>query len=129
MKYEIKLRRSFSQWGRTTIEAVNDGQAHALACGLTASDIAVWKTPDEFLEVVSVRLGEQPKPGGGGASAGITSDDLPTEIREGLHVVLDYFYDDYAEDYETLTKAEREGHIFEFILRLSRWLHEPARQR
>ncbi|MCC7316619.1 MAG: hypothetical protein IT419_17650 [Planctomycetes bacterium] len=125
MKYEIELRRSFSQWGRTAIEAVNDGHAHAVACGLKASDIAVWKTPDEFLDIVSVtecdgegRCGDQDSP-----------YRLPPTIREALGAVIEYLYDDEAEDYQTLTKSDQEGHIFESVSTLNRWLRGPERDR
>lgn len=125
MKYEVELRRAFSQWGRTTIEANNKGHAHAVACTLKASDIETWSPPEDFLDIVSVtesdgegRCGEEDSP-----------YRLPPPIREALRAVIDYLYDDEAEDYQTLTKSEQSGHIFESVSTLNRWLRGPERDR
>lgn len=125
MKYQVELRRSYSQWARTTIEAVNDGHAAAVAYGLQASDIATWKSPDEFLDVVSLTKCD----GEGRCAEEDSPYRLPPPIREALRAVIDYLYDDEAEDYQTLTKSEQDGHIFGYVLTLNRWLRAPERDR
>lgn len=125
MKYEIELRRAFSQWGRATIEASNLGHAHVVACTLKASDIKTWKPPEDFLDIVSVTACD----GEGGCGDQESPYRLPPTIREALRAVIDYLYEDEAEDYQTLTKSEQVGHIFEYVLTLNRWLQGPERDR
>lgn len=128
MKYQVELRRSFSLWGRTTIDAANDGHASVVAHTLQAADIAVWKTADDFLDIVSVTPTERNSPYETEA-ARWNSDRVPPEIREALERVLDYLYEDEAEHYDALTNQERVGHIFEAVLTLARWIWAPVRQR
>lgn len=125
MKYQIELRRAFSQWGRTTIEAKNKGHAHAVACTLGASDVETWKSPEDFLDIVSVTECD----GEGRCADEDSPYRLPPLIREALRAVIDYLYNDEAEDYQTLTRMEQAGHIFEHVLTLSRWLRGPERER
>ncbi len=128
MKYQVELRRSFSQRGRTTIEAVNDGHASVVACKLQAADVTVWKSADEFLEIVSVAPCERSK-GGGNDAEGCSSDHLSPQIREALQAVVDFLYEDQAEHYDTLSNQERVGHIFKSVLVLARWIWAPVRLR
>lgn len=125
MKYQIELRRAFSQWGRATIEAENTGHAHAVACALKASDIETWKSPEDFLDIVSVTECD----GEGGCGDEDSPYRLPPPIREALRAVIDYLYDEEAQDYQTLTRMEQAGHIFESVLTLNRWLQGPERLR
>ncbi len=128
MKYQVELRRSFSLWGRTTIDAANDGHASVLAHTLQAADIAVWKTADDFLDIVSVTPTERNSHHETDA-AGCNSDQVPPEIRGALERVIDYLYEDEAEHYDALTNQERVGHIFEAVLTIARWHWAPVRQR
>lgn len=125
MRYQIELRRAFSQWGRTTIEAENKGHAHAFACTLKSSDVETWNSPEDFLDIVSVTECD----GEGGCGDEASPYRLPPVIREALRAVIDYLYDDEAEDFQTLTKCEQHGHIFGHVLTLNRWLRGPERDR
>ncbi|OWY65371.1 hypothetical protein B7486_42300 [cyanobacterium TDX16] len=108
-----------------TIEAENTGHAHAIACTLKASDIETWRSPEDFLDIVSVTECD----GEGGCGGEASPYRLPPVIRVALRVVIDYLYDDEAQDYQTLTRMEQAGHIFEYVLTLSRWLRGSERDR
>lgn len=128
MKYQVELRRSFSQWGTATIEAENDGHAAVVACTLQAGSVPVWKTPDEFLEIVSIAPCERGIVDGNDA-AGCNSESLSPDIREAMQAVVDFLYEDQGEDYQTRARSEQVGHVFESVLILQRWLQAPLRWR
>lgn len=47
--------------------------------------------------------------------------------REALQAVIDFFYDDEAEDYQSRQEDERAGHIFADLSALASWLAELKR--
>ncbi|MFN0135693.1 MAG: hypothetical protein ACKVS9_06185 [Phycisphaerae bacterium] len=126
MKYEIELRRATWQSGKMTIVAVNAQQAHAIAASVEADTIARWHAPASFLEVVAVTECEEPKPAEESAGdGGLASEGLPPAIRVALREVIDHFYEREAFDFDT--SEHRHDHVFERLLTLARWLHEPER--
>lgn len=127
MKYEVEVRRAFSQWGRTSIEAVNKGQACALAHRLSSRDITAWKSPDDYLDIVAVTPSrEEETADDADEHEAVSPFGLPPRIREALQELVDHYYDEEAESYAS---SEHQGHIFERILTLSRWLHSPEHER
>lgn len=48
---------------------------------------------------------------------------VPTEIRTALKRVLAYAMPDEAEDYGNTPPEERDGHIYQSLIVLSRWLN------
>lgn len=122
MKYCVFVQGTSVHIGGTCIEADSKEQAEAAAAGLDVSAIRDWEVVDEGLKVISVRPSEaanaEPHPEIAAIQAGRPSK----EIREALRRVVDYLYEDEAEDYQTLTKAEQRGHIFEEVASVARWL-------
>ena len=51
----------------------------------------------------------------------------PRPVIEALWQILDLYSDDERKDYEGRTKVDREGHVFEAIDTVSRWLATVAR--
>jgi hypothetical protein len=48
---------------------------------------------------------------------------VPTEIRQALEQVLAYAMPDEAEDYGNTPPEERDGHVYQSLIVLSRWLN------
>jgi len=52
---------------------------------------------------------------------------LPDDVAEALCHVLDHFIRDEARDYEAASSECQEGHIFNSLRLVERWLSEHAR--
>ena len=48
---------------------------------------------------------------------------IPAEIRDALEEVLAYAMPDEAEDYGNTPPEERDGHIYQSLIVVSRWLN------
>ena len=51
----------------------------------------------------------------------------PRRVIEALWQIVDLYSDDERTDYESLSKVDQEGHVFEAIDRVSHWLATVAR--
>ena len=127
MRFNVRLHRTQYKIGSTSIEAESQAEAEDAAQNFEAKDIAEWELADDDLIVVSVTPSLEPLFEGDRASDATEAARPPSEVREALRRVVDYLYDDEAEDYQTLTQAEQREHVFEAVLCVARWLAKLER--
>ncbi|MBA5868111.1 MAG: hypothetical protein GDA67_15570 [Nitrospira sp. CR1.3] len=119
MKYQIALSLTQLSRGTFVVDAPTPGGAECLARLLKAGDVAEWRLMEENLTVLSIT----PAMESNGCRYG-TTELLPDEVLEAMHKVVDYLFEDAAEDYPTA--EHRSGHIFEDVATLDRWLGGPT---
>jgi len=119
MKYQIALSMTQLSRGTFVVDAPTPGGAECLARLLKAGDVAEWRRTEENLSVLSITPTMETKPCRCG-----TTDLLPDEVLEAMRNVVDYLFEDAAEDYPTA--EHRSGHIFEDVATLDRWLGGPT---
>lgn len=48
--------------------------------------------------------------------------NIPADIHDSLHQILDYLWEDAKEDYESRGSEDEDGHVFEALLNVRKWL-------
>lgn len=119
MKYQVLLQRALYHFATTVINAESDDHAAAMAHAVDGTQVKGWELTDDKLSVVSVAPFEEVDSEACQTPEGAR---VPVDVRQALRRMVDYLYDDEAEDYQTLTRAEQREHIFEAVLCIARWL-------
>lgn len=119
MKYQVEL--SFTQHGAATItiDAESLEQAEQLADELRPDDIQDWRAISGDVQVIHVAE----------APAAHQAPPSLTELARSLAWIVEHFINDEAADYRNRDSAEeRDGHIYNALRTVARWLkhYTPA---
>lgn len=122
MKFDVEL--SFIQRSRfkTCVEAESLEDAKAQVYTINEADIPAWDSFDRHDRLWSVTPSVEPLSTGCRVSNATEAANPPTDVQAAFRRVVDYLYDDEAEDYQTMSGLEQRGHMFEAVLLLARWL-------
>ncbi len=118
MKYQIELALTQRSRGKVIFESPTREGAECLSRYLKASDVADWRLEQGSLTVLSITPALEAED-----SSRNHEPPLPDEVLEAMRQVVDYLYEDAAEDYPTA--ENRDGHIFLAVATLDSWIGGP----